>query len=209
MKQLLCFSKSSQWKQPTSVLFYQTRPPFPDSVTEKFHTNYVPVLTTCHCYWLPTRNRYAKWGEVRSPVPCFSSGKPFNLTSFFKSSAENFILLLSWENQGGHATQGLCQFLYFKSLFIIISHHLLLPCFKTVAVFTMWGLAPSLALNKFLSPLLSHQSHSLTSSFLLICKSFPTHQIPSSTTKITPSSYHSVSFLPQLSYFLTFFLIQE
>ena len=67
---------------------------------EKFHTNYMPVLTTCHCYWLPTRNECAKWGEVRSPVPCFSSGKPFNLTSFFKSSAETFILLLSWENQG-------------------------------------------------------------------------------------------------------------
>lgn len=172
---------------------------------EKFHTNYMPVLTTCHCYWLPTRNECAKWGEVRSPVPCFSSGKPFNLTSFFKSSAETFILLLSWENQGRACKGSLSISLYFKSLFIIISHHLLLPCFRSSGSLPpSLRLAPSLALwTSSCLLLLSHQSPPLTSSFLLICKSLHP-QIPSSTTD-TPSSYHSVSFLPSAELLLDFF----
>lgn len=210
MKQLLCSDKSSQWKQPTSVLFNQTRPHFPDSVTERNFTliisqSWLPVIDCLqeinvlnkvkfsplfpvsvmanHSIWHHFLNQSFLQYDLQRPSSCYYPGKI----------------------KGGHAIGSLSISLYFKSLCIIISHHL--PCLvsEAVAVFhLLW--APPLALwTSSCLPLLSHQSPPLTSSFLLVCKSFHP-QIPSSTTD-TPSSYHSVSFLPSAELLLDFLCI--
>lgn len=208
MKQLLCFSKSSQWKQPTSVLFYQTRPPFPDSVTER---NFTLIISQS---WLPV-----------IVIDCLQEMNVLNEVKFGPlfpvSVVANHLIWRHFSNhlqrtsscyyrgkiKGGHAIGSLSISLYFKSLFIIISHHLLLPCFRSSGSLPpSLRLAPSLALwTSSCLLLLSHQSPPLTSSFLLICKSFHP-QIPSSTTD-TPSSYHSVSFLPSAELLLDFFFL--
>lgn len=143
MKQLLCSSKSSQWKQPTSVLFHQTRPPFPDSVTERNFTliisqSWLPVIVIDCLQEMNVLNE-VKFGPL-FPVSVVANHN-FIWHHFLNQSFLKYHLqrpsscYYPGKIKGGHAIGSLSISLYFKSLCIITSHHLLLPFSEAVAVF--------------------------------------------------------------------------